>query len=209
MLLVLAATGCVRRRLTVRTNPPGAMVYVDREPIGASPASVPFTYYGTRQIVAVGDGYRTETVLRTFYPPWYQIPPLDFVAESLWPWKIRDQRVVDLTMVAEPTVSTEELVGRAEDLRTQAAAGIAVPLKRTQGPADVPARAPVTSPPYEAPVSISPGLNPPSVLPPTAPPQPWRPGQLLRSFIQPGAQPVERIPEIGALQGGGYRPAMP
>ena len=30
-----AATGCVRRRLTVRSNPPGALVYVDNQQIGA------------------------------------------------------------------------------------------------------------------------------------------------------------------------------
>ena len=227
---LLAANGCVRRRLTVRTNPPGAMIYVDRQPIGPSPASVPFVYYGTRQITAVGDGYRTENVLRTLYPPWYQIPPLDFISETLWPWKIRDQRVVDITMLVEPTVSTEELVARGEELRTQTAAGIAVPLKRTQGPASVPERpiataVPAANSPYgtlpygTVPATTSPQLGGPAgslpdmgtapVLPPQSPGPTWRPGQFLRNLVQPGGQPVERIPEVGAMQGGGYRPTMP
>ena len=29
-------TGCVQRRLTIRSNPPGALVYVDDEPLGTS-----------------------------------------------------------------------------------------------------------------------------------------------------------------------------
>ncbi len=135
----------------------GAMVYVDRQPLGASPASTQFTYWGSRHIEVVGDGYRTEKVIRTFYPPWYQIPPFDFVAETLWPWEIKAYREVDITMVPEPNVANEELIARADDLRTQAAAGVAVPINRTQGPADV-IRTPV----------LPPGNSPPPYVPPAA-----------------------------------------
>ena len=48
--MLLPASGCVRRRLNVRTNPPGALVYVDNQQIGTTPCSVDFTYYGTREI---------------------------------------------------------------------------------------------------------------------------------------------------------------
>ena len=202
-----ACTGCVRRRLTVRTNPPGAMVYVDRQLIGPSPASTSVTYYGTRHIEVVGDGYRTEKVLRTFNPPWYQIPPLDFVSETLWPWEVRDQRVVDITMIPDPQVPSEELIARADTMRTQVAAGVAVPLTRTQGAADVapPATVPVLPPIATAEPGVPPVLP---VLPP-ATSEPWRPGQILRNLVQPGGEPVERIPAVGGLQGGGYRPTMP
>ncbi|MGN6546525.1 MAG: PEGA domain-containing protein [Aureliella sp.] len=212
LLLLIAlpiCSGCVRRRLTVRTNPPGAMVYVDRQFIGPSPASTSVTYYGTRHIEVVGDGYRTEKILRTFNPPWYQIPPLDFISETLWPWEIRDQRVVDITMVADQPVPSEELIGRADTMRTQVAAGIAVPLTRTQGPADIPPPTTVPVLPPAAPVPaipVEPGAAP--VLPPPIN-EPWRPGQILRNLIQPGGEPVERIPAVGGLQGGGYRPTVP
>ncbi len=210
ILLVLATSqaGCVRRRLTVRTNPPGALVYVDRQLVGASPASTAFTYYGTRHIEVVGDGYRTEKVLRTFNPPWYQIPPLDFVSETLWPWELRDERVVDITMLAQPTVPTEELIARGDQMRTQAAAGIAVPLTRTQGPPDPPAGQilPPELPPYVPPVSDGLGADPGSMPNTVSPPRPsWTPGSILRNIFQPG----ERIPEVGGLQGGGYRPPTP
>ena len=50
LLLLLAVivlwagqTGCVRRRLTVRSNPPGALVYIDDRPIGKTPVSTPLS----------------------------------------------------------------------------------------------------------------------------------------------------------------------
>jgi hypothetical protein len=207
LLAASAASGCVRRRLTVRTNPPGAMVYVDRQLIGPSPASTSFTYYGTRHIEVVGDGYRTEKVLRTIRPPWYQIPPLDFFAETLWPWEIRDQRVIDITMVPEPEVASSELIARGEQLRTQAAMGIATPLGAQAGGAPAgqilpPGGTVPNVPPTANPYAIAP------VYPPAAPAAPWRPGQLLRGFFQPGGQPVQSIPEVQGLQGGGYRPDL-
>src|SRR5207247_4817924 len=62
--LCLSTTGCVRRRLTVRTNPPGAQVFVDDQEIGTTPCSAAFVYYGTRKITLMKDGYRTETIFQ-------------------------------------------------------------------------------------------------------------------------------------------------
>lgn len=203
-MLVLSQVGCVRRRLTVRTNPANAMVYVDRQLVGPSPASTPFTFYGTRHIEVVGDGYRTEKILRTFTPPWYQIPPLDFITETLWPWEIRDERVIDVTMVPDEIVPSEALEERAEQLRLQATQRIATPLPPSQTTTGAPQNIPTSTPNVAGPFDNS-GLFPAStgpVLPP------WQPGQILRNILQPGGQPPERIPAVGGLQGGGYRPEI-
>ena len=95
---LLPTAGCVQRRMTIRSNPPGALVYVDDYQIGTTPVSTDFIYYGTRKIRLVKDGYETLTVRQPFPIPWYEIFPLDFVTENLWPWEIRDERVVDLAM---------------------------------------------------------------------------------------------------------------
>ncbi|MBW8884084.1 MAG: PEGA domain-containing protein, partial [Planctomycetia bacterium] len=79
--LLLSMTGCVRRRLTVRTTPPGAQVFIDDQEIGTTPCSASYVYYGTRKITLMKDGYRTETVFQKIPPPWYEISPLDFMAE--------------------------------------------------------------------------------------------------------------------------------
>ncbi len=203
ILLVVSETGCVRRRLTVRTNPPGAQVYVDRQLIGTSPASSSFTYYGTRHVEVIADGYRTEKVLRDLNPPWYQYPPLDFISETLWPGEIRDERIIDITMTPEQPLASEELTARANTLRLQAAQGMATGLPPTvivnPGVTTVQPGSVYPTAPIEQPAA-------PEITEPVLPP--WRPGQFFRNFFQPGGEPVQRIPEAGVLPGGGYRPTL-
>ncbi len=110
--------------MTVRTNPPGAVVSVDNQVIGTSPAATSFVYYGTREFRIEKDGYRTETIRKRFNPPWYQFPGLDFVTETLWPGEIRDERIVDVELVPKILEPAESVVGRADSLRTQSRMGI-------------------------------------------------------------------------------------
>ena len=118
------AVGCVRRRMTVRTTPPGAVVSVDNQLIGSSPASSSFTYYGTREFRIEKDGYKTETIKRRLNPPWYQAPGLDFISETLWPFEIRDERIVDVQLVPAEIEPAEEVIDRADQLRAQSRAGL-------------------------------------------------------------------------------------
>jgi|TARA_B100001094_G_C18128877_1_gene771088 hypothetical protein len=136
-LIVSFSMGCVQRRMTIRSNPPGALVYVDDYQIGTTPVSTDFVYYGTRKIRLIKDGYDTLTVQQPFPVPWYEIFPLDFVTENIWPWEIRDERVVDLAMVPMGTVPAETVVSRAELARRSAGSGPPVPV----APVVVPPRA--------------------------------------------------------------------
>ena len=124
MLLAQGFSGCVRRRMTVRTNPPGATVSVDNQVIGTSPAASSFVYYGTREFRIERDGYRTETIRRRFNPPWYQFPGLDFITETLWPGEIRDERIIDVDLVPKVREQSENVVERADALRNQSRAGV-------------------------------------------------------------------------------------
>ena len=119
-------SGCVRRRMTVRTNPPNAMVYIDRQPIGLTPVSTAYTYYGTRHFEIVKDGYRTEKFLRKFNPPWYELPGLAFVTETLYPFETRDERIIDVQLSPEQAVPTETIIANGQELRDQARLGVAV-----------------------------------------------------------------------------------
>lgn len=140
-LAALAAGGCVQRRFLIRSNPPGAVVYVDKYEIGRTPVSHDFTYYGTREIRLVKDGYQTLTVQQPIPAPWYQVPPLDFVAENLIPGEIRDVRVLDYQLQPDVVVPKAQLMERAEGLRRGT--------QRSQpvGPAAAPAVEPSSLPP--------------------------------------------------------------
>jgi hypothetical protein len=116
-ILVLTPGGCVRRRLNVQSNPPGALVYVDNQQIGTTPCSVDFIYYGTREIRLVKPGFETLTVNQPIPTPWYEIPPLDFFSENLAMTKIRDNRTVSFNLAPQLVVPNEQLLDRANQLR--------------------------------------------------------------------------------------------
>ena len=124
LISLVMSAGCVRRRMTVRTNPPGATVSVDNQVIGTTPAATSFVYYGTRELRIEKDGYRTETVLRKINPPWYQLPGLDFISESLWPGEIRDERVIEVELVPKEMEKTDKVIDRADSLRSQSLTGM-------------------------------------------------------------------------------------
>lgn len=123
LLLCASSSGCLHRRMTIRTNPPGAQVYIDGYEIGTTPCSTSFLYYGTRNIRLERDGYETLHVKQYIPAPWYEIPPLDFFAENLTPGEIRDERTLNYTMQPQLIVPTDQLLSRAEDLRRNTQAG--------------------------------------------------------------------------------------
>ena len=115
--------------MIICTNPPGAMCYVDDNPVGLTPVPVSPIYYGNRKIRLVKDGFETREFLQSVPPPWYEIPPLDFISENLVPGRICDERTYDFQMDQQRVVPQEELLTRAEELRrgTQTATGVATP----------------------------------------------------------------------------------
>lgn len=127
LLACLAITllpGCVHRRLTVNSNPPGARVLLDGEEVGETPTSVDFTHYGTREVVLQKDGYDTLKTMQTVPPPWYQVPPLDFFADNLLPYQLTNRHEFTYQLQPSPTVpSTQGLRERATNLRSEAHAG--------------------------------------------------------------------------------------
>jgi hypothetical protein len=155
----LLSSGCVRRRMTIRSFPPGAQVFVDDQEIGTTPCSAAFVYYGTRKLTLIKDGYKTETVWQTFNPPWYQYPPLDFVTENLLIQEIRDERVVDVQLQPEEIVPEQQLLDRARTLRGSAETGVITPLfNLPPGAAQLPIREP--EPPLSLPGQGLPGGQP-------------------------------------------------
>jgi hypothetical protein len=124
----LPSTGCLRRRLTVRSTPPGAQVFVDDQEIGTTPCSASFVYYGTRKVTVMKDGYRTETLYQRINPPWYEITPLDFISENVVPVELRDERIVDVQLVPEEIVPQQKLLNRADSLRGAARTGTITPM---------------------------------------------------------------------------------
>ena len=197
-LVGASSAGCVQRRLTIRTDPPGAMAYVDGYPIGTTPISTDFIYYGTREIRLVKDGYETVVVKQRIWPPWYEIPPLDFISENLVPGELRDHRILEFRLQPQRITPPEQLVDRAERLR--------------RGEIVLPGTASGTTPPGPPVPGQPPSAGVPRLIPPggTGPgtsgggapfgptePGNWRPASGSAGFGIPAPGSVPPEPEIG------------
>jgi PEGA domain len=123
-LLLLAGlgllAGCVERRYTVRTDPPGALVIVNGEEIGPSPASRSFTYYGDREITMMRDGYETKKVIQKVDAPWWDNLLTEFFTENVIPYSFRDEREFKYQLTPAESPPAGELRDRAESLRSEA-----------------------------------------------------------------------------------------
>jgi hypothetical protein len=124
LVLILAGlgslNGCVERRYTIRTNPPGALVIANDEEIGASPVSRSFTYYGDRKIRLMLDGYETQTVIQPIAAPWWDNYLTEFFTENLVPYTLRDEREFTYQLVPTSEPNVDRLLENGQSLRSQA-----------------------------------------------------------------------------------------
>jgi hypothetical protein len=188
LALVAAVTGgCVDRRFVIEGDPPGALVYVNGNPIGFTPTDLSFTYYGKYRFVFVRDGFETLTVDEQFRTPWWSYFPLEFVVESIIPWTIRDVRYIRYPLQQRAEISDKAILDRAEQLRAQG---------KTLGPPQ--ACAPAIVPPGAAAV---PPPQLPTADPPSLPPPGMGPGapQQLPPQAGPGT-PVPMVPPPAGSQ---------
>lgn len=119
--LFLTAPGCVHRRMTIESNPAGALVLLDGEEIGYTPVSADFTYYGTREVTLIKDGYETQTYPATLKTPWYQYIPLDFFSDNLLPYQVTNRHRFTYQMRQKDPLrnSNEALLDDANAFRSE------------------------------------------------------------------------------------------
>ena len=120
LLMVSAFCGCVRRKMTVHTNPPGANVSLDGREIGRTPFTTNFKHYGKQEFRIVKPGYETKTELVPVRAPWYQWVGFDFVSEVLLPGKLTDHKYYEFDLQPERIVPPSDIVTRAEQFRQTA-----------------------------------------------------------------------------------------
>ncbi len=130
VLSLCVLTGCVERRYTIRSNPPGALAIVNGEEVGPTPVSRSFIYYGDREITLMLDGYQTQTVIQPVNAPWWDNYVTEFFTENLVPVTLRDERDFTYPMTPTTVPTKDDLFNRAQSLRSIASAP---PPKRPRG----------------------------------------------------------------------------
>jgi PEGA domain len=121
--------GCVERRYVITSDPPGAVVYKNGQPLGATPVDDHFVYYGKYDFVLIKEGYETLAVEQEIPTPWYEVFPLDFISENLIAWPITDVRRFHYRLEPRRQVQTDKLLQDAGALRARGQSiGTPVPL---------------------------------------------------------------------------------
>ena len=104
-LALAACSGCVERKMSLRSQPAGAPVWLDEAKIGTTPVVTSFSHYGIRRL-RVGP-IRDEAGQVQYFSvereveikaPWYERFPRDFFFEVLWPWTLVDEHEVEFTL---------------------------------------------------------------------------------------------------------------
>lgn len=110
-------TGCVDRRISITSNPPGAQVFLNDADVGRTPLEVNFTYFGTYDVRLRKEGYEPLVTKAKASAPIHEWPgvdllflPMPFTKETRIAWHF------DMQPTATDPMGT---VQRATELRAQ------------------------------------------------------------------------------------------
>ena len=119
IVFVLLIGGCVERKLTVLTEPKGAIVALNDEEIGRSPVTVSFEWYGDYNVRISKEGYETLKTHRKLKGPWYDKFPFDFFAQILNPRRIENSYEWTFQLEEKQYPDREKLLEAAKQIRDQ------------------------------------------------------------------------------------------
>jgi hypothetical protein len=126
-LAAMGLAGCVERKLTIGSDPPGAILLLNDVEVGRTPVTVPFTWYGDYDVRLryeknVGTPEKPKIVRyylhthRKTTTPWFETIGIDLFAD-LSPQTYVDHQVwaFAIPQVEEP--SEKDLIQRARDMK--------------------------------------------------------------------------------------------
>jgi hypothetical protein len=123
-IVVLAAfclcIGCVERKLTIVTEPSGALVALNDEEIGTSPVTVGFEWYGDYSVRISKDGYQTLNTHQKLKRPLKDVAPFDLLAD-MFTTKI-DEYTWSFKLEPYKQIQKDELIKSATTLQKEALA---------------------------------------------------------------------------------------
>jgi hypothetical protein len=124
-----ASAGCVERRITIGSDPSGALVMLNDQEVGRTPISVPFTWYGDYDVRLTYEknvGTPEKPVMERYYlhthrrtkAPAFEWIGVDLFAQLL-PVHLQDDQVwaFEVPKLVEP--SDAELLQNAQELKAR------------------------------------------------------------------------------------------
>jgi len=93
----LAGGGCVEQTMQINSDPPGALVYLNRQEVGRTPLNRDFVWYGDYDVQLRLEGYETLKTNQKVYAPAWNWVPFDLFAQLL-PVGFKDNRSFSYTL---------------------------------------------------------------------------------------------------------------
>jgi hypothetical protein len=121
LLLCCVAPGCLERTVTVISEPPGAVVWLNNTEVGRTPVTTGFLFYGDYDVQVRKEGYEALLTHRNLPGPIYEQPPIDLVATAL-PVRIQTHKTWNFELrplPAEGPAEQEALRQRALAMRAE------------------------------------------------------------------------------------------
>jgi len=114
----LAAAGCVQRKITINSQPQGALVHLNDQEVGRTPVEVPFTFYGTYDVRLEKAGYKPLWTQKKASAPWWEYPGPDLLAEAIPGVESNPTWHFTLQQATPPAEQdADALLNRAQELR--------------------------------------------------------------------------------------------
>jgi len=114
--------GCVQRKLTIVTEPAGALVVLNDEEIGVSPVSVGFEWYGDYTVRITKEGYQTLNTHKNLKRPLRDVVGFDLFSDA-FTTKI-DEYTWDFTLEPYQQIDKDELIKSAISLQKETFADV-------------------------------------------------------------------------------------
>lgn len=122
--------GCNERKITIVSDPPGAIVHLNDVEVGRTPVTVPFTWYGNYDVrlrLERNEGTADKPVVKRYFAhetrvaeaPAHEWVGLDLFSELL-PMEFKDEKVWAFVLKPVEEVPTEVLIQRAKELKDRA-----------------------------------------------------------------------------------------
>jgi PEGA domain-containing protein len=121
--IALGAAGCMKRSLVIRTDPVGAVVFVNGRNLGPSPVTVPYVHEGRFDVRVELPGYESVALEMVTPTRANAVPGPDFFAEHLSRRNrqtVHDVRLSPLKTDSYTRAELEEMWKRAEAFRARA-----------------------------------------------------------------------------------------
>lgn len=118
VMTVFCVTGCIERKLTITSEPAGALVIISDKEIGRTPVTHEFLWHGEYDIILrfPEKGYKTLNESANLNMRWYQYPPIDLFS-SIAPWTYKDHRYLHYKLQKMDPPDNAALIKRAEQMQ--------------------------------------------------------------------------------------------